>query len=745
MASTKINPPEVLTDEEMEALEAGSSDDVLTDEQMAELEGSEAGKKSITEQLLSGINPMNLPKNLMAGLEMYDKATGAPVRKLVTEMATGETLDKAPSGAEQVERMFPSTKATYKEMIGLPEWFGGGISPSDIYGLPLEMVQDPLLLGGAAIKGIGKAASSTNNMVKSLLQGISPLEKELKAISEVAPQGKALSPESSIVNKINQEKMLSFGQDVKAPSTSKEFQSWKPSAEFSDSLPQKKRLQEIIQIAPDIKTKPMSYHFQMLENPKSMKETKLIFENLPTTEAKKIAAYNQQMVNESSKKISDISSEISPTKFERISDAGDYLSDKIKFKHEAVKTELAPLFNELKNSPITISRQDNALLLSKIADQTKIGKVLELDEQSGRFMLARNSPKTGLSDKEHSLISRVVDDMNDGLTFKEVQDTREFLRKSIDPANPSETVELSKIRSILLDELEVAGSNMGPGVKEVFKRYAQNERALENLEKIIGGQVETFDAIYRANPEKIIDKVFSNQNNVKIATDYLGKETIDEMIAAYVDNGIRKATDSAKGFDPSKFRNWLKSNSSLLQKNLSPEIAARLSAYSDYGWFAKRFMDEVNPSGTAASLIANRNGLSGLAEKVGNQGIMSTIASETIGAGAKKIKQREALAKFNKMFTDELPLPVKRSSIPSVGIGKLATPGAVSSVGRVGQKEKDDSNYEFFGYPSRMIIKVSPDEVEILRQELDSNSGLNLIERSKRINLLNKGLHYIGE
>jgi hypothetical protein len=40
------------------------------------------------------------------------------------------------------------------------------------------------------------------------------------------------------------------------------------------------------------------------------------------------------MLNESSQKIANLTSQVSPTKFERISDAGDYLTDKIKFKYK---------------------------------------------------------------------------------------------------------------------------------------------------------------------------------------------------------------------------------------------------------------------------------------------------------------------------------------------------------------------------------------------------------------------------
>src|SRR5690606_15998892 len=98
------------------------------------------------------------------------------------------------------------------------------------------------------------------------------------------------------------------------------------------------------------------------------------------------------------------------------------------------------------------------------------------------------------------------------------------------------------------------------------------------------------------------DKIFSNPNSVEIVTNYVGPEKVKEMVASYLNTGLAKSFDSATGFNPTAARSWLKTkkNADFLSR-YAPEQAERIRALADYGWYGKRFLDEVNPSGTAAS------------------------------------------------------------------------------------------------------------------------------------------------
>ena len=143
---------------------------------------------------------------------------------------------------------------------------------------------------------------------------------------------------------------------------------------------------------------------------------------------------------------------------------------KVKEIYNQEKDLLKPAFQELQKNSRKLSQAETMDLAQAIGKNSKIGKLMQIDEQTGRLTLAKNTPRTGFSDAEHSVLSRVIDDMNDGMTFKEIQDTRDFLRKAIDNTNPSATAEISNIRSILLGQLEEMAQKEGPSVGETFKK-----------------------------------------------------------------------------------------------------------------------------------------------------------------------------------------------------------------------------------------------------------------------------------
>lgn len=604
---------------------------------------SSSDNRGVLEEFKDATNVLNWPKNIAAGLHKIDEYTGAPIRKFVTEAVTGEDLDHAPSGAEQAKRM-GATDKTYGEAFGVPAYLGGNISPADIYGAALEMVQDPFVIGSAAKKGVQALAKTA----APAIEGLSAKQflkagqtQAAEATAEAAAKSGAAVSGGGIT--VEQGGKLF---DLKAPQSLDELRQWnaKPGA---GELIGKDRLKQIEANIPDLETKPLNYHYDMMENPKAMKELKLKFENLPTDDAKKIAAYNQEIVNESANKIKSTVESISSNKPKSLVDAGDDFIGAVKDKYKAEKESLAPVFEELKNVPASSSDEVRDLAVA-IGENTKLGKLMAVNED-GKIFLQKNTPRSGISDAEHGVLSRVIEDMNHGMTFKEMQDVREFLRKSVDPMNPGSTAEINAVRSVMLDQMEHKAAQLGPSVRDTFKAYAKNERARENIERVIGGKVDSLDAMFSANPERVVNKVFSNPNYAKVVGEYVGPEKMQDLIASYVNNGIKKSYDSAKGFQPHTLKNWLKTNDQFLTSYVAPEVKQRLNDLADYGYFGKRFLDEVNPSGTAASLISAIEP-KGFFQKVSKDGITAAVRSETIGRVDSKIKQSQAIEATNELL-----------------------------------------------------------------------------------------------
>lgn len=620
----------------------------------------------VQERPWYSVDPKNLGAGFLKGLETIDEYTAAPVRKFVTESLTGRELEKAPTGSEQA-KMLGASDTTYKESFGVPSYLGGDISPADIYGVGLEMVQDPTVLASGALKA-----------GKSLLG--------MKRAADAAKAAKA----AKALNVPPVEKELVSAFTFKAPESLEELRNWKPT-QSTGQMPGRARLKQIVEIVPDLETKPFKYHFDMMENPKSMKKLKLQFENLPTDNAKTIAQYNQQIVQESTNKIKSTLNQFIGNEPRSISDAGNDLIESVKTKYHSEKDMLGPLFNEVQRRSPMLNPRDSQDLIVALGENTKIGKVLAQDPDTGRFILNKNTPRTGLSNQEHGILSSVIDDLNDGMTFEEMQKTRDFLRKSIDPSNPAASSEIGKVRSIMLGQLEHLAQKIDPEIGKTFKAYAINERSRENIEKIIGGRIESLDAMYAANPEKIVSKVFSNPNHMQIVKEYVGQKQMDEMIGSFINSGIEKATDSAKGFSPEKFKSWLNRNDTLLKRSIEPATHERLKALTDYGYYGKRFLDEVNPSGTAASLkemIEPTNFI----EKVKQKGVTSAVKNEIVGKTSDVIKSMKAKSTLDEMLGNQPIRPNASDKAKSIAT-KIESVGSLkvgTTVGNLFNREAEN-------------------------------------------------------
>lgn len=513
---------------------------------------------------------------------------------------------------------------------------------------------------GKGVEKLGEKVA-VNKAAKQAAQAESEASAKQAQQAESTAQGaaKAQSSIESGAMEIEQGGQLFKTQP---PKNIKEMRDWKPSIETGE-MPQKERLLQIQESIPDLAAPPTKYHYDMLEDPKSMKKLKIEFENLPTEDARKMATYNQEMVNDSGRKVKSLIQSISGGEPKPVGEAAENFLTAVKGKYKEVNKNLKPAFEEMQKKGVALSSDDAKQLITAIGDNTKVGKLIqEIAEpvmQDGqevgqvvKYSLAKNAPRSGLSDDEYSVIKRVVDDLNDGVSFEEIQKIRDFLRKSIDPTNPRASEEIGKVRSVLLSALE----DMTPAnVQPVMKDYAINQRALENIESIIGGKIESLDQIYAANPDKVAQKIFSNKNYAKIVHDYIGADAYNELLSSYVNNGIRKSFDATNGFNPVALRSWIKSNKQLLDNYVQPEVADQLSKLADYGYLGKRFLDEVNPSGTAASLEAMLKPQN-FYQKVRNEGVRAAVESSVANAVTSKVKQNQAVKSFSKALGEQEPV-----------------------------------------------------------------------------------------
>lgn len=303
------------------------------------------------------------------------------------------------------------------------------------------------------------------------------------------------------------------------------------------------------------------------------------------------------------------------------------------------------------------------------------------------MFLKPNTSRTGLSDSEYNAIKRVFDDLGGPVTFQDLQRQREYLRKMIDPANPAATEELSKVRSIMLDQLQEMASKKMPNMRQVFQDYAKNETAIDNIEKIIGGKLESMNQIFAANPEKVVKKILSNPNNQEIVSQFLGKDAYNEILASYLEEGFKKSFDEVRGFKPQDMRAFLNQNQNLLARSMAPEQIERLKALADHGYLARRFLDEVNPSGTTeAFLKAIEPGA--FTQEVIQKGPIAAVKQGLMSKVLTSQKQKQSMEALNQVLagaeaTTEASAKAKlyealKAKMPTV------TPETAAEVGRAG-------------------------------------------------------------
>lgn len=650
-----------LTDEEMAKLEAQQGPpDFIPDSEIHKYESPKMTKEQVMKSFINKDldNSAGAGEALGNAMEFIDKYTGAPVRKFITEKVTGKELDKAPTGKEQAAMMGLSTDEY--QVPGIP-WLSA--SPAGVAGVGLEAVQDPFLIGTAAIKG----AKGLQSGVKTLLAGEQAGEAAAKAGANASAEATAKSAaqmaqegsqfgkaDAGVMNDINigggEQSIRTEGKlfDIKPPQSLDELRNWKPPESINTRMQGQIRLGEIEKVLPDLEVKPLRYHYDMLENPKAMKALKNSFENLSSKEKNQIAQYNLAMLKEAEKKSIDTIEDISQAPIRSMSDQGHTFIAKVKDLYNSRKEALSPYFKELQSAG-PLDEHQAANLKVAIAENSKAAPLMTIDD-TGNVTLRPNSTKTGLSDEEYNAIKRVLGDLNGEVTFQEIQRQRDFLRKKIDLQNPANTEELQKVRGILLNQLELIGEEKVPQMRDIFKAYAINERSLENIEKVIGGKIESLDAIYAANPDKVVSKILSNPNYSEIVKGYAGPEAYNELLASYMRSGYEKSFDRVRGFQPESMRRFIGQNQELIKKNLGPEQYQRLTALADHGYLAKRFLDEVNPSGTAEALLSAVKPGS-FSQDLRQGGITGAITSKAWSGVETFQKQRQASKVMNEALS----------------------------------------------------------------------------------------------
>lgn len=569
------------------------------------------------------LNPVNMPKNAMAALqkvaEEYDKYVSGPTRKLITEAISGKELDENPTGKEQAKMMGFSDK-TYNEMLNVGNEGNipvvGEVSPAGVMGAGLEMVEDPLAYAGALAKPITNLGRKARDLMK-LSKGVDEALTVGKGAEEAAKGKSFVDMLADAVATTNPDSKALGILEQKGAGSRGAFSNWpKPSEELS--TPQKiKRMREMEGVLTDLQYPPRNIHYEMLKSEGHRRDLQNKIDLLPPKERDAFREYNQGMAKEAQDKIEHMALDIAGDAPKPIKEAGEDAIQSIADKYDSEKEMLRPAFDYFHANTVPLSPDEAKVLAIDMGEGSRVRGLYKFDAKNDTIGLRDWDPDMGMSKEEYGILTTVVERLNQGVTFNDLQNIRDYMRKSIDPSHPAAYREVENARKNILKTMEgmtvdadralAKAGNPSNKVSQLFRSYAMNEKAKESLEKIIGGHLDPNSVKHTPNVEKVMTRILARPDYAQAYRQYVGNQKFNELMGSFISEGIRKATHSANGFRPEAFQTWLKSNSAILSNNLTPEAMDRLNALGDAAYFGKRFQDMTSP-GTAekaASIIGH--------------------------------------------------------------------------------------------------------------------------------------------
>lgn len=491
----------------------------------------------------------------------------------------------------------------------------------------------------------------------------------------IPPENKPITSAEDIQLKSPEYKKLEITEPVESlePKNFKEIESQVSSMKRSGILkdsPTVERLDSIVKNNPDLPKPIPGIHDEMLKNKPNYEKIRTMAES-PTSAGEQIRLYEQGMKQQAEKKIGDLISQNG----ERIPlekmEAGENLMSSVKNYHDKVQDILSPVFEYTKDIRLPRSGVVGDVRSSLVKSIPELEASLKINK-SGALELKPFDAKMGITRQAYSSLSDAVKSLNSkSLSLEDMQRIREYLRQSTDPTNPKSTAVLEKARRGMLDymtDLVEKNSPQELDYRNLMKEYAINETNVSQAEQIIGGKLESLDQLLMANPERVLDKVFSGTNNIKVMQKVMGQKQFSELTKDYLYNLVQRSSDKGS-LSSNKLNSLLKSKDSVLKSALNEVEYNRLKDLTDY----MRLIPDTaspNPSGTARTSEILKKAAHGdkmglLKESVG--------LLKDIGANSREIKN------LNKMILEsKTKPPVKRSGNIPVGLINAAEQGLLN-------------------------------------------------------------------
>ena len=306
------------------------------------------------------------------------------------------------------------------------------------------------------------------------------------------------------------------------------------------------------------------------------------------------------LVNQIGKQIEGLAPGVSLT--ENAADAGEKAVSNFTDQYQNEKEALKPIFEEIKKLPLETDPLPDA-----ITNMTKAvpGIAGMFDASGAEIAVKPYKTSWGIDRSTYNAVKEAVDSLQEpNANLQTIWNVRKGLDQHVDVlAQGQAPQEIRALKAALMEQMQNSTGN--PNIREAFKRYAINEQQRQVIEQAFGASVGTpeFGQISKVQPEKILDKIFSNTATTEAAKNILPPSQFNEMLGNYFKINQSKVTDNG-AFSSNKFWNkFLAPKQYVLESALSdnPEV---LQGLKDKTTIARILPDDYsnNPPRTATTL-----------------------------------------------------------------------------------------------------------------------------------------------
>lgn len=564
--------------------------------------GGSLGTSDVLENYLEQVNPD------LFGKEARKKRMEVnPVTSTIGNMAGGAALIAGTGGLAAPAEAAMGTGLAARVLGTAAEGglFGAGGALSD------AALGDPNLNAQKVLSDVGFGAA--------LGGGLGVLSKGLEAVPALlrGAKAKAVVPEGAIAPVVDVP-----GGVGKKPTSLQEMEERVAQAKkFGgqtdiNELPQKAEAQEAVsRIGPLMEFPVTDMQLGSLDSQDLRNEFKTLVE-VPGKNGEILRNYQGAQKKELSNMLENTINKIAPDYVPTTDaqEAGERAAELFTKQIQSTRDALGPAFEKIKASPLEDTNHLPGVidyLTNEKATPYANPKLANMFDTSGDALKIKPyKTNMGIDKATYNAVSQAVEALEENpKNFQNLIDIRKGLSQHVDVTKLGDAAkEVAGAKAAMMDYIQDAVQKTAPEmqVREVFKKWAQNEQAAQMIEKKFGAEIGSgnFRSLAKGKAdEAILKKIFTDSETVNAVRQILPDQDFKKMLSDYLAIAKNDVTDKGV-FSSNKFASYLKRHQYALNEAFKDD-ATSLTKMKDALTLLRIFADDtpINPSGTAKTLI----------------------------------------------------------------------------------------------------------------------------------------------